>query len=365
MITDRLLNLDDFERAARTALDDARWAYLAGGAGRDDGVRHNEAALRRWKLRPRPLNGVADPGTGADVLGFESTLPVLLAPTSPLRLFHPEAELPVSRAARRAGVLPIVSNDSHHSLTDIAGQGPFWFQLYCYGSRDDVTRTIRLAESLDARALVVTVDNSHPSRRLAMLRAGFATPPEVRFGIHRESGFSDGWVPPDTRLPRWPLTWEQLDFIRERTALPVVVKGVLHPADAGELAARGVSALIVSNHGGRQLDDTVAAIDALPGVVAATAGRIPVLMDGGIRSGADVIKALALGATAVCIGRPYVWGLAADGEDGVFHVIDVLRQELLDVARQLGVDSLRDVPTDLVVRTATEITVDEEWRCSA
>ncbi|BCJ50104.1 alpha-hydroxy-acid oxidizing enzyme [Actinoplanes sp. NBRC 14428] len=349
MTTGRLLSLDDFQRACRTVLDGARWAYLAGGAGRDDGVRHNEAALRRWKLRPRPLQGTADPDLGAGVLGFDSALPVLLAPTSPLRLFHEEAELPVSRAAQRAGVLPIVSNDSHHSLTDIAKQGPFWFQLYCYGSRDDVTRTIRLAESLDARALVVTIDNSHPSRRLAMLRAGFATPPDVRFGIHRESGYSDGYVPPDTRLPRWPLTWELLDFIRSRTSLPVVVKGVLHPADAAELAARGVAGLIVSNHGGRQLDDSIAAIDALPAVVAA-AGRTPVLMDGGIRTGADVIKALAGGAAAVCIGRPYVWGLALDGEDGVANVLGVLRQELLDVARQLGLGSLRDVPADLVVR---------------
>jgi 4-hydroxymandelate oxidase len=351
MITARMLDLDDFERVCRFALDDARWSYLAGGAGRGDGVRENEAALRRRRLRPRPLGGTADPELSVDVLGFTAAMPLLLAPTSPLRLFHPEAELPVSRAARRAGVLPIVSNDSHHSLTEIAKQGPFWFQLYCYGSRADVIRTIRLAESLDAQALVVTIDNSHPSRRLAMLRSGFATPPEVEFGIHRESGFSDGEVPPDTRLPRWPLTWELLDVIRAETRLPVVVKGVLHPSDAAALADRGVAGLIVSNHGGRQLNDSIAAIDALPGVVAAVRGRIPVLMDGGIRTGGDVVKALAAGATAVCIGRPYVWGLVLDGEEGVLHVLDLLRAELLDVARQMGLRSLRDVPADLVAPT--------------
>ncbi|AEV83083.1 (S)-2-hydroxy-acid oxidase [Actinoplanes sp. SE50] len=348
MNTAGMLDLDDFRRACQGVLDAARWSYLAGGAGHDDAVRENEAALRRLRLRPRPLNGVADPDLTVDVLGFPAAMPVLLAPTSPLRLFHPDAELAVSRAARRAGVLPIVSNDSHHSLTEIAKQGPCWFQLYCYGSRADVVRTIRLAESVDARALVVTIDNSHPSRRVAMLRSGFATPPEVEFGIHRESGFSDGAVPPDTRLPRWPLTWELLDLIRSQTRLPVVVKGVLHPADAALLTDRGVAGLIVSNHGGRQLNDSIAAIDALPGVVAAAAGRLPVLLDGGIRTGGDVVKALAAGAAAVCLGRPYVWGLTLDGEDGVLAVLELLRAELLDVARQTGLRALRAVPADLV-----------------
>lgn len=351
MITGRMLELDDFQRSCRGALDDARWSYLAGGAGRDDCVRENEASLRRRRLRPRPLNGTADPDLSVDVLGFTATMPLLLAPTSPLRLFHPEAELPVSRAARRAGILPIVSNDSHHSLTEIAKQGPFWFQLYCYGSRADVARTIRLAESLDAQALVVTIDNSHPSRRLAMLRSGFASPTEVEFGIHRESGLSNGEVPPDTRLPRWPLTWELFDVVRAETCLPVVVKGVLHPSDAAAFAERGAAGLIVSNHGGRQLNDSIAAMDALPSVVTAVDGRLPVLMDGGIRTGGDVVKALAAGAVAVCIGRPYIWGLVVDGEDGVLHMLDLLRAELLDVARQMGLRALRDVPADLMAPT--------------
>jgi 4-hydroxymandelate oxidase len=278
-------------------------------------------------------------------------MPILLAPTSPQRLFHPDAELATAAAAADAGTVAIISTDSHYPFAEIgaAAKGHWWFQLYPYGSARDVDAIVAAAEKAGAGALVITVDNYHPARRLAVRRSGFRTPPDVDFGTLRELGILTDRVPADTRLPRRNLTWDDLDRLNRRTHLPVLVKGVLDPADARRCAEAGTAGVIVSNHGGRQLDGALPSLLALPGIAAAVPDGYPILLDSGIRSGLHTLIAIALGAHAVCVGRPYVWGLALAGNAGVLAVLSLLREELQDGLRQLGHDTVdRLQPQDIV-----------------
>jgi 4-hydroxymandelate oxidase len=356
----RLYELDDFEQAARAVLDATAWAYLAGGAGTGRGVAGNVDAFRSVWLRPRILGGALDaPSTGLTLLGHRLASPVLLAPTSPLRLFHPDAEVAITAAAATAGTVAIVSTDSHHPLSAVnsAGAGHWWFQLYTYRSnrsKRDTEATIAFAEESGATALVVTVDANHPARRIEAQRSGFRTPPHVDFGTLRTLGILTGEVPADTRLPRRGLDWHDLAHIRGRTSLPIVVKGVLHPADARLCAEAGVEGIVVSNHGGRQLDAAMPSLLALREIAAAAPADQAILFDGGIRSGLDVIVALALGAHAVCVGRPYVWGLALAGQAGVEAVLALLRSELDDGLRQLGVAAINQLTCDYLVSPYTD-----------
>jgi 4-hydroxymandelate oxidase len=349
----RLLETAGFEAAARATLDATTWAYLAGGAGSGRTVAANTAAFAQMWLRPRILLPVPDPPqTRVSLLGQGLSMPVLLAPTSPQRLFHPDAEIATAGAAASTGTVAIISTDSHYPFAEIgaAAGGRWWFQLYPYGSTRDSDAVIATAEEAGAAALVLTVDAYHPARRLLTQRAGFRTPPDVDFGTLRELGILTGPVPPDTRLPRRHLSWDDLDRICARTGLPVLVKGVLNPHDARRCAESGAAGVIVSNHGGRQLDGALPSLLALPEVVAAVPEGHPVLLDGGVRSGLDVIVALALGAHAVCIGRPYVWGLALAGRTGVEAVLALLREELEDGLRQLGHATVDQVGAGDVVR---------------
>lgn len=350
MSSPALLSLDDYEKECQRLLPRAIWTYLSGGAGRETTISANLDAFRRWKLCGTPLESQAtEPEIGVSILGQEMDAPIILAPTSPQRLFHPDAELASVAGARSAGCTCIVSTDSHYPLREIGRNGNFWFQLYCYGDRSTTATCLKVAEGAGATAIVVTVDNNFEARRISIQRCGFVCPDDVEFGILREIGYSDGSVPNNARLPRRTVNWSELDFIRSVTSLPLVVKGMMCASDARRLIDCGTSALIVSNHGGRQLDDSLASLDAMISIVSEINGAIPILMDGGVRSGLDVIKAIALGADAVCIGRPYVWGMAISGAAGVCSIAELMKEELLDGMRQLGLSSLSALNKNLVI----------------
>ncbi|ETX02040.1 MAG: hypothetical protein ETSY1_05065 [Candidatus Entotheonella factor] len=346
-----LLTLTDFERASRALLDDAVWAYLAGGAGTEHSVRANVAAFDDVWLRPCVLGPTCTTlDTRVRLFDQTLTMPVLLAPTSPQRLFHEDAELAVTRSATAAGTVSIVSTDSHYPFPDIAKVGGknCWFQLYTYGSRADVEATIAMAVEAGASALVVTVDAYHPARRISAWRASFRTPPYVDFGTLRALGILNGEVPANARLDRLPLTWDDLSWIRRQATVPLLIKGILSPEDARRCVDAGANGIIVSNHGGRQLDGVVPSLAALEPVASEVRRHCAVLVDGGIRSGVDVVKALALGADAVCIGRPYLWGLSVDGQAGVQAVLTLLQNEIENTLLQLGLATVSEVGPDCV-----------------
>ncbi|MCG0286187.1 alpha-hydroxy acid oxidase [Streptomyces sp. PSAA01] len=350
-----LLRLADFEQAAELVLSAPTLAYVNGGAGGHRTVEHNRAAFEAVWLRPRVFADTCEaPDTEVTLFGRTFSSPVLLAPTSPQRILHEDAELAVARAAQETGALSIVSTDTHFPFPDIAAaaEDGCWFQLYAYDGRERIAETIEMAEAAGATALVVTADAHYPARRVSAQRAGFRTPPEVDFGTMRQLGILQGDVPASARIGRFPVTWDDLAWIRERTKLPVVVKGVLRAGDARRCSDLGVDGIIVSNHGGRQLDGVLPTLVALDEVVTEVGHERVVLVDGGVRSGTDIVKALALGARAVCVGRPYLWGLAVAGQAGVAAVINLLRLELGDALRQLGVAQVADLDSSFIT-TAT------------
>ena len=348
------LDLDEIERAAQHSMPKGYWAYLAGGAGTETTVSGNSAAFSAHRLVPRiPIENCCAPIISRMQFGRLLAMPILLAPTSPQRLFHPEAELASARAAAASGTITIVSTDSHFELRDIAGAagGAWWFQLYAYRSRVDVEQTVRMAEDAGVEAFVVTMDAHFAARRLSAVRAGFATPPEVDFSILRRLNVLTGMTPPSARIERLPLTWDDLGWIRRYTRLPLLVKGIMRPADAGRAVDMGFDGIIVSNHGGRQLDQVEPSLFALQKVADALPKSCALLLDGGIRSGIDIVKALAIGASAVCIGRPYLWGLHLAGEQGVRAVLSLLANELRDTLRHLGVARLDDLDRTFIEPT--------------
>ena len=332
------INLAEYEARARELLPRMVYDYYAGGADDELTVAENVVAWDRLRVRPRVLVDVSQVDCRTTVLGQPIAMPVLTAPCAFNALAHPDGERAVARAATAAGIIQVVSTAATTSLEDVAAvPGPRWFQLYCYRDRE-VTRALVLrAEAAGYAALCVTVDVPYLGRREREVRGGFHLPPGVTLrnlemhaadrivAAHGESGLTNYvnslWDP--------ALTWESLDWLRSITRLPIVVKGILTAEDARLALDHGVAAIIVSNHGGRQLDGAVSGAEALPEVVDAAMGRGEVLVDGGIRRGAHVMKALALGARAVLIGRPYLWGLGVGGEAGVRDVLDILRREIV------------------------------------
>ncbi|TFZ08630.1 alpha-hydroxy acid oxidase [Ramlibacter humi] len=318
-----LASLADHERHARAALDPAAWSYLCGAAGDGLTERNNRAAWESIALRPRVLAPLAGLNTRTTLLGRSMAWPLLVAPVAFQQLAHRDGELGIAMAAAAQEAGMVLSTQAGVAMEAVAeavredaGRGPLWFQLYWQADRGIVEGLVRRAEACGFEALVLTVDS--PVRAGFRLPAGLATP-----NLPPSSGDADF----DTLCATAP-TWAELEWLCGRTRLPVVVKGVLHHADAREAVARGAAAVIVSNHGGRTLDGAVATATVLPGVVEAVGGRAPVLVDGGLRRGADILKALALGAQAVLVGRPAVWGLAHSGAIGVAHALRLLRDEL-------------------------------------
>jgi 4-hydroxymandelate oxidase len=309
------------------------------------------------------LQGVREVSTATSVLGQAITLPVLIAPSSLHRLCHDEGERATARAAKGAGTIYTLSTPASTMLEDVAPEaGPWWFQLYVFRDRGLTRDLVARAAAAGAAALVVTVDTPQLGRREADQRNHFALPPgvtmpNVQLPAPRpaaEAGATATWLT-GTPMVEAALTWDDLDWLASLSPLPVIPKGILHPDDAVAAVAHGAQAVIVSNHGGRQLDGAVATLDALPAVVDAVAGRAEVLVDGGVRRGTDVLKALALGARAVLVGRPALWGLAVGGEAGVRHVLELLRAELaLDLllcglANPAGVDRSLIVPVGVAL----------------
>jgi isopentenyl diphosphate isomerase/L-lactate dehydrogenase-like FMN-dependent dehydrogenase len=336
------INLFEYEPLAKARLDPAAYDYYAGGAEDELTLRENRAAYARITLRPRVLVDVSRVVTGTTVLGVPVDMPILVPPMAYQRLAAPEGELATARAAGGAGTIMVVSTLATASLEEIAAaaSGPLWFQLYVYKDRAVSEALVRRAEDVGYRALVLTVDTPLLGRREADERNGFGLPAHLHMSNFAGRDEARPAEPGVSALALHTLaefdpslTWEALDWMRSITRLPVVVKGILTGEDADLAARHGATAVVVSNHGGRQLDTAVATIEALPEVAEAVAGRCEVYVDGGIRRGTDVLKALALGARAVFVGRPILWGLAVNGEEGVRHVLELLRRELaLDMA---------------------------------
>ncbi|WP_158839859.1 alpha-hydroxy acid oxidase [Saccharothrix deserti] len=332
----------DVERLAAERLPPDVWDYVAGGSGDEVTLAANRAAFDRVAVVPRALVDVSTCDTGCDLFGVESALPLAVAPMAYQRLIHAGGERAAATAAAAAGVPYIVSTLSSEPIDVVAGVGgTTWFQLYWLRDREVVADLLRRAEDAGCGAVVLTVDVPVLGRRLRDEHNGFALPPGVR-PVNIDGDVGDA-LPGDSAIARHTravfdpsLSWRDLAWIRARTRLPLVVKGILDAEDAVRAVDLGVDGVVVSNHGGRQLDGAIPSVTALPDVVAAVGGRCPVLLDSGVRSGVDILRALALGATAVLIGRPVLWGLAAGGERGVTAVLDLLRDELETAMRLAG-----------------------------
>lgn len=386
-------NSMQLEQAAVRKMTPEATAYILGGAGNEQTVSSNRQGFERWQLVPRMLRNVENPDLSIEFLGHQLPSPIVLAPIGVLEMAHAEADLAVARAAAATGVPYIFSNQASVSMeacSAVMGEQMRLFQLYWSRSRELVSSFVHRAEACGCRAIVLTLDTTMLGWRTQDLALGhlpflhgkglaqytsdpvfqhllddfLQQPPTARppvttttlrhlIGAVRRyptgsflkklrSGRAMGAVSLFSGIYSNPtITWDDLAFLREQTSLPILLKGILHPDDARKAVDYGMNGVIVSNHGGRQVDGSISTIEALPGVVAAVNGQLPVLLDSGIRGGADIIKALALGAKAVCLGRPYVYGLALGGQVGVETVI---RNLLADLELTLGLSGYRSLP---------------------
>jgi isopentenyl diphosphate isomerase/L-lactate dehydrogenase-like FMN-dependent dehydrogenase len=327
----KLVNVGDYERLAEERLDPGTFGYFAGGAGDEWTLHENVAAFNRWVLRPRVLVDVGSVTTATTVLGRHISMPILVAPTAFQRLAHPEGEAATARAAAAAGTvfcLSTLSSLTPAELTAAAPNGTNWFQLYWSRDRGFTAELVAAAAAAGFSAILLTVDLPAAGRRERDIRAAFELPVDLPVpNLAEDLGRGDfhaalGAVVDPT------ITWDDLEWLASLSELPLVVKGIQTAEDAALACRQGVAGVVVSNHGGRQLDGVSASLDVLPEVVEACAGEVTVLFDGGVRRGTDVVKALALGARAVLVGRAAVWGLAVDGEEGVRRVLELLRSEV-------------------------------------
>jgi len=351
------LNLAEIEAAARERLTTLAYEYYVGGANDEVTVRENRSAFEQLALRYRVLVDVSHRSTNTTVLGTPIDLPVLIAPTAFQRLACDEGEIATARAASAAGTVMILSTASTCTIEDVgAVGGRLWFQLYVYSDRGLTKALVERAEACGMQAVVLTVDAPVLGRRERDLRNRFHLPDGIRLANvpssgsvplptgHGESGLANHFA---TGIDAG-ITWRDVEWLRSITRLPVLIKGIVRGDDAARAVEHGAAGIIVSNHGGRQLDTAIASIRALPDVAEAVNGRAEVLLDGGVRRGTDVIKAIALGARAVLVGRPVVWGLAASGENGARRVLELLRAEI-DLAMALcGCPTVGDISRDLV-----------------
>lgn len=341
------INLHEYEVLSQTRIDPSAWDFYQGGSDDEVTLRANRTAYERIRLRPRMLVDVSNIDLSTTVLGTPVSMPVIIAPTAYQCMAHHEGECATAQGAGMARTLMTASTFATRSLEDIAlaATGPLWFQLYTYRTPELSEIVIRRAEAAGYRAIVLTADLPRLGNREKDIRNNFVLPPHLELanfaGIDLDSYIA---------LP-YNLTWDSLDWIRTITSLPILVKGILTAEDAQIALDRGASGIIVSNHGGRQLDTALAGIEALPEVVEAVDGRCEVFVDGGIRRGTDVLKALALGARAVLVGRPILWGLAVNGAEGVHHVLELLRAELELAMALSGRPTLESIDRSLVKLT--------------
>ena len=325
--------LADFEPLAKAKMSAMGWEYVTAGAGDELTVRWNKEAYQRIRLKPRVLVDVSKLDTRVTLFGQDHAFPILLAPTSSQKLTHPEGELATARGAGAAGTTMVLSSFSNTSLEDVAAvaKSPLWFQLYAQTDHGFTRELVQRAEAGEYRALCLTVDTPIAGARNRETRADVKLPPLPNLkglkGVGSEGGIRTGSLDIFSSVLDAALSWKDVEWLRSFAKIPLLVKGVLNPDDADRAVKAGVAGIMVSNHGGRNLDTVPATIDALPQVADRVAGRVPVFVDGGIRRGTDVLKALALGANAVLIGRPYLYGLGAAGEAGVTKVVNILQRE--------------------------------------
>lgn len=353
-----LASLADHEAHAQSVLDDNAWAYVAGAAADGITMRANRAAWDALVLQPRVLQPLAGGHTRVQLLGRTLAHPLLVAPVAYQRLAHPDGEIATALAAAAQGAGMILSTQASTRLEAVASavrgdlqRGPLWFQLYLQPDRGVTRELVRRAEDAGFEALVLTVDAPVNGARDAERRAGFRLPPgiaAVNLPAAAATGAPVAGSLFDGLLASAP-TWADVEWLRSITRLPLVLKGVLHPDDARQAVALGAEAVVVSNHGGRTLDTVASTADALPRIADAIGSDLPLLVDGAIRRGTDVLKALVLGARAVLIGRPVVWGLANAGAVGVAHVLRLLRDELEIAMALCGIATLDRIPPGLVL----------------
>jgi (S)-2-hydroxy-acid oxidase len=333
-----IVTIEDYERIARERLPPDTWEYYAGGGGDEWTLAENRRAFDRWVIRPRMLVTKRERDLSIELLGENVSMPILVAPWAYQRLAHPEGEEATARAAARAGTITTVSTTAaaHLEVVARASSATKWWQLYVFADRGATSEMLGRVAEAGYRAVVMTTDFQEGGLRYGLIRSGWDPPVEL--------GYTDLAFDPE-------ISWDDVGWVREQTGgLPVVLKGILTGEDARLAVEAGVDAIVVSNHGGRQLDHAPASISVLPEVVEAVEGRIPVLLDSGVRRGGDVFVALALGAAAVLVGRPLVWALAARGEDGVVEVLEMLRAELDTVMALTGCNRTGDITRAHVAR---------------
>jgi 4-hydroxymandelate oxidase len=358
----RLVSLADHEARARKWLDPRAWAYFSGGAADGLTLRTNRAAWDALGLMPRVLRPLNNGHTRVELLGRTLAHPILLAPVAYQRLAHPDGELASALAASAQGAGYVLSTQASVRLETVAqavagdaGRGPLWFQVYFQPDRGVTRELVQRAERAGYEALVLTVDAPVNGARDAERRAGFRLPlgvSAVNLPQRTPLAAGTGSLFECTLVAAAP-TWADMDWLRGLTRLPILLKGVLHAADAQQAASLGLDGLVVSNHGGRTLDTAPASAAVLPRIADAVGGQLPLLVDGGIRRGTDVLKALALGARAVLIGRPVAWGLATGGAAGVAHVLRLLRDELEIAMALCGCATLEQLDASMVIANAT------------
>jgi 4-hydroxymandelate oxidase len=344
------IELLEIEPLARKRLTPAAWEYISSGAGDEISLRWNRESFDRLRLMPRALVDVSSLDLRVNLFGRELPHPILLAPTAYHRLVHNEGELETARGADAAQAIMVVSTMATTSVEEIAAQtkGPLWFQLYVHPDRGFTRNLVKRAEAAGCQALVLTVDTPVVGLRYREMRIKFSLPPGMdRPHLRGLPDVPTGHLPPGktiySALFDSKLTWKDIEWLRSFVRVPVLLKGILNPEDADLAVRSGVDGIIVSNHGARNLDTVPATIDVLPLIVERVKRSVPVLIDGGIRRGTDVLKALALGANAVLIGRPYLYGLGLMGSKGVILVIDILRRELETAMALTGNTSIKTI----------------------
>lgn len=355
------------EQRAKEVLKPQAWDYVAGGAGGETTIRANREAFDRWRLVPRMLRDISSREMSTEVLGAKWPAPLMLAPVGVQGIVHPEGEVATARAAAALGVPMVLSTAASRPMEEVAkalGSGIGWFQLYWSKNEELTASFLQRAEAAGYRALVVTLDVSmlgwrerdlqHPYLPFLLGEgiANYVSDPVFRSQLLKppEEDLRGAIMLWSALFANQTLTWESLRFLREHTRLPILLKGILHPEDAARSLDAGVDGLIVSNHGGRQVDGAIAALDALPAVLEVVKGRVPVLFDSGVRRGSDALKAIALGAKAVLLGRLYLWGLAVAGEAGVRDAVTNFLAELDLTLGLCGFTSLRDLNPGVLVR---------------
>lgn len=352
------LKLDDFEPAARAVLPQGIYDYIAGGSEDEAALRGNREAFARYRFRFKVLASTDHTDLSSELLGQPFRMPVHLAPTAIQRMAHPDGELAAYRAASDAGVAYALSTLASSTIEEVAAaaSGPRWFQLYMHAERAVTTGFVERAVDAGYSAILLTVDLPKTGRRERDIRNAFSLPDGLRYAnldARRRADAAEGSDPfaQNVNANTHPgLGWADLEWLVARTSLPVMVKGIVRPDDARHAVEAGARGLIVSNHGGRQLDYAIASLDALPEVVDAVGRDVAVLMDGGVRRGTDVLKALCLGAKGVLIGRPFLYALAVGGADAVSRMLAMLREEMEVSMTLLGVRRLSELSNDLVRR---------------